>query len=176
MNTLNNIHALIDYSKKDAKDAVLRLSKMMRYLLYDSEQGRTTLQKEIEFLNSYIDLMRLRLTESVDLTVQFPKRVPHREMPPFLFLSFVENAFKYGIASRGRSYINILLMIEKNKAHFNIKNSIRSKHKNGADSTGIGIENTRKRMELLFANNYSLNVFDREDEYEVDLIFPFYED
>jgi hypothetical protein len=176
MNTLNNIHALIDYSKEDAKDAVLRLSKMMRYLLYDSERGRTTLQKEIEFLNSYIDLMRLRLTDSVDLDLQFPKRVPHREMPPFLFLSFVENAFKYGISSRGKSNISILLEVTENRAHFNIKNSIGSKHQNEKDSTGIGIENARKRMDLLYADNYSLNVFNRENEYEIDLIFPFYED
>jgi hypothetical protein len=176
MNTLNNIHALIDYSKEDAKDAVLRLSKMMRYLLYDSERGRTTLQKEIEFLNSYIDLMRLRLTESVELNVLFPKSVPHREMPPFLFLSFVENAFKYGIGSRGKSYIHILLEIAGNRVHFNIKNSINSKKQDSLDSTGIGIENTRKRMELLYGMNYSLNVSESEKEYEIDLTFPFYED
>jgi len=176
MNTLNNIHALIDYSKEDAKEAVLRLSKLMRYLLYDSERGRTTLQKEIEFLNSYIDLMRLRLTESVELNVLFPEKVPHREMPPFLFLSFVENAFKYGISSRGKSYIHILLEVNGNNAHFNIKNSISSKNRDGENSTGIGIENARKRMELLYGENYSLNVYERENEYEIDLKFPFYED
>jgi hypothetical protein len=176
MNTLNNIHALIDYSKKDAKDAILRLSKMMRYLLYDSETGRTTLQKEIEFLNSYIDLMRLRLTENVDLVVQFPEKVPHREMSPFLFLSFVENAFKYGISSRGKSYIYILLEITGNNVHFNIKNSISTRNHTEKESTGIGIQNTRKRMDLLYGENYSLSVFERENDYEIDLTFPFYED
>jgi hypothetical protein len=176
MNTLNNIHALIDYSKKDAKDAVLRLSKMMRYLLYDSERGRTTLQKEIEFLNSYIDLMRLRLTELVELNVEFPKKIPHWEMPPFLFLSFVENAFKYGISSRDKSYIHIHLEITGSKAHFNIKNSSSIKRQSEIVSTGIGIKNARKRMDLLFGENFSLNVYNRENEYEVDLIFPFYED
>ncbi|MBA7529523.1 hypothetical protein ES705_21721 [subsurface metagenome] len=173
MNTLNNIHALIDYNQKDAKEAVLRLSQMMRYLLYDSEKGKTTLRKEIDFLNSYIDLMRLRINETVQLKVSFPEIVPDIIVYPHLFISFVENAFKYGIGYEGASFIHVLIEIADDKVHFNVKNSKPEIKPDNGDYSGIGIENAKKRLDLLFGENYVLAVYDRDHDFEVDLLFPY---
>ena len=172
MNTLNNIHALIDYSREDAKEAILRLSKMMRYLLYDLEQGMTSLTKEIEFLNSYIDLMRLRIQKSVELKINFPLTPPDIEIPPFLFIAFIENAFKYGIHPRGKSFIRILLEVINNRLHFTVCNSKVDEIINTNGEGGIGIENTRKRLNLLYGSDYKLNIFDREKDFEIDLLIP----
>lgn len=172
MNTLNNIHALIGSSKEDAKEAVLRLSKMMRYLLYDSDKGKTSLEREIEFLKSYIDLMRLRLQQSVELSVNFPSEVHEKEIHPLLFIAFIENAFKHGIHSRKKSFIRILLEFMDNDLHFNLCNS-RDNVKSGKENEeGIGINNTRKRLDLLYGKSYRLNIYEREEEFEVDLIIP----
>ncbi len=175
MNTLNNIHALIEYDKKDAQEAILRLSKMMRYLLYDSEKGKMTLRKEIDFLNSYIDLMKLRMNESIDLKVKFPEKFIDVEIYPYLFITFLENAFKYGINNIGKAYIHVLMEIANGEIHFNVKNSKPDTMPDSGMNSGIGIENTKKRLNLLFDKNYELRIYDRENEFEVDLILP-YED
>jgi len=172
MNTLNNIHALIDSSKEDAKEAILRLSKMMRYLLYDSGQGKTSLSREIEFLKSYLDLMRLRLQKSVELKVTFPAEVPEKEVYPFLFIAFIENAFKHGIRPRGKSFIHILLELTDGNLHFNIRNSRADESTSLKEEGGIGIENTRKQLELIYGKDYILKIFDREEDFEIDLILP----
>jgi hypothetical protein len=175
MNTLNNIHALIQYDKKDAQEAILRLSKMMRYLLYDSEKEKTTLRKEIDFLSSYIDLMKLRMNESIELIVNFPEKFSDIEIYPYLFISLLENAFKYGIDHKRKAFIHVVLEIINGKIHFNVKNSKPETMPDNGDSSGIGIENTKKRLDLLFDDNYELRIFNRDSEFEVDLILP-YED
>jgi uncharacterized membrane-anchored protein YhcB (DUF1043 family) len=175
MNTLNNIHALIDYNGKDAQEAVLRLSNMMRYLLYDSEKGKTTLKKEVEFLRSYIDLMKLRITETVELKIAFPEKIPDIEIYPYLFISFLENAFKHGIDHENKGYIHVSLTIPDNRIRFNIKNSKPDSVPPIEDYSGIGIENAKKRLNLLYGNNYKLDIIERINEFEVDLIIP-YED
>jgi len=109
MNTLNNIHALIDINSEDAKESVIKLSKLMRYLLYDSEEGKTTLAKEIEFIKSYVDLMKLRFTDKVSIKLSFPQKVPNIEIPPMLFTSLIENAFKHGVSYQKKSFIELIM-------------------------------------------------------------------
>jgi hypothetical protein len=173
MNTLNNIHALIDYNKDEAKGAVLRLSELMRYVLYDLEEGRTTLKKEIEFLKSYIDLMKLRISESLNISINFPTKIPDIKIPPFLFIPFVENAFKHGIGTTGGSYIHLLLEIVNGKIHFRMQNSRSTAKPENGGYSGIGIENARKRLNLLFNAKHSLQIFERKDNFEIDLEFPY---
>ncbi|MBN1951027.1 MAG: histidine kinase [Bacteroidales bacterium] len=171
MNTLNNIHALIEYSKEEAQEAVLRLSKMMRYLLYESDHGKTPIAKEIEFLLSYIELMKLRLQPGVDLRVSFPDPVPDVKVHSLLILPFIENAFKHGIDPQNESFIHILIEVKGDRIHFNCRNS-KSALKQKADVGGIGIENARKRMDLLYQHNYQLNIYNLESEFEVDFSVP----
>src|SRR4030042_908038 len=102
-NTLKNIYSLIRINTEDSQKAVLQLSRMMRYLLYESEQGETSLSSEIDFMNNYIDLMRLRMSDKVKLDVNFPTKFENITIPPLLFIPIIENAFKHGVSYRERS-------------------------------------------------------------------------
>jgi hypothetical protein len=171
MNTLNNIHALVDFDSSEAKEAIIKLSKMMRYLLYETEAEKTSLKKEIEFLESYINLMRLRFTEKVTISLQFPDSVPEKTIPPFLFTSFIENAFKHGVSYREASFIEIAMLLNDDRLLFTVKNSKAGKEQLN-DYAGIGIENTRKRLQLLYGSNYRLDIFDNESTFTINLSIP----
>ena len=170
-NTLNNIYSLISIHAEDAKDAVLKLSKMMRYLLYESEQGQTLLSSEIEFMNNYIDLMRLRMSEKVKLTVDFPEKYENISIAPLLFIPFIENAFKHGISYREKSFIHIAMTVSKDTITFSCSNSDNkvSEDTNG-NHTGIGLENVSKRLNLLFPGRYDLNIDKSLKMYNMELI------
>lgn len=173
MNTLNNIHVLIDHDRELAKDSVIKLSKLMRVLLYESEQGTFTLKKELEFIRDYTELMRIRVDEEqVEVRLNFPADVPDVMLPPLLFISFVENAFKHGVRATGKSYIFIDYKISRNQdLLFSVKNSKRQHPSNGGHET-IGIENSRKRFDLIYTNNYQLDIIDEPDSFEVRVRVP----
>lgn len=169
-NTLNNIYALIGINADDSQKAVLKLSKLMRYLLYESEHGDTKLSKEIEFMYNYIDLMKLRMSEKIDLSVSFPEKFEDLDIPPLLFIPFIENAFKHGVSYRNKSFIRIRMNTSNDSISFHCTNSIadRSEEKEEKDQ-GIGLENVTKRLRLLFPNRHDLNIHQSKDEYEVTL-------
>ena len=171
MNTLNNIHSLVDINSEEAKEAIIKLSKMMRYLLYETENERTTLKKEVEFLESYINLMKLRFNEKVRITLTLPGSIPDASIPPFLFVSFIENAFKHGISYTTESLITIDLIAGKERLLFEVKNSKTEKIQMN-EFSGLGIENTRKRLDLLYGNDYHLDIIDNEDLFTVKLSIP----
>jgi two-component sensor histidine kinase len=171
MNTLNNIHSLVDIDTGEAKEAILKLSKMMRYLLYETETKHTTLKREIEFLQSYINLMKLRLSEKVKITVNFPQSIPDKTLPPLLFTSIIENAFKHGISYKDESFISIDMVMNDERLLLTVKNS-KSDNKQVKDSQGIGIENTRKRLDLLYGDKYHLYIIDNENLFTVNLSIP----
>lgn len=172
MNTLNNIHALIDINSEDAKESVIKLSKLMRYLLYDSEEGKTTLAKEIEFIKSYVDLMKLRFTSKVAVKLSFSETLPNLEIPPMLFTSLLENAFKHGISYQKESFIELAMNADKEFLYFRIKNS-KKDGVNGLDEPGgIGLENLKKRLQLIYPNTYSLNQKEDKETYEINIKLP----
>jgi hypothetical protein len=171
MNTLNNIHALIDTDTNEAKEAVIKLSKMMRYLLYETDTEKVTLKKEVEFLQSYIDLMKLRYSEKVTITLNLPDAIPDTMIPPFLFTSFIENAFKHGISYRNESFVTVDLIPGKERLLFVIKNS-KSEQTRADSFSGIGLENARKRLALLFGIHYHLDIIDTENLFTVNLSIP----
>ena len=173
MNTLNNIHSLIEIDSEKAQDAVVRLSTLMRYLLYDSAQSTIELKKEIEFINSFISLMQLRHSDEVEVTVVIPEQVPDTKIPPMLFISLLENAFKHGVSYPQKSYIYFELRFSSTFLTCIIKNS---KHKVAAnyegEYSGIGLENIKDSLKLLYEDNFQLNIKDKESEFEVDLKIP----
>ena len=173
MNTLNNIHSLIEIDSEKAQDAVVRLSTLMRYLLYDSAQSTIELKKEIEFINSFISLMQLRHSDEVAVNVVIPEQVPDTKIPPMLFISLLENAFKHGVSYPQKSYIYFELKIDSTFLTCIIKNS---KHKVAADYqgeySGIGLDNIKDSLKLLYEDNFQLNIRDKESEFEVDLKIP----
>lgn len=169
MNTLNNIHVLIDYDQEIAKDSVIKLSKLMRVLLYKEETKRFTLKKEIDFLNDYVELMRIRLNDKVDVRFSKPEIIPNIIFPPLLFINFVENAFKHGVKAVGDSFIHINFEIENNKLIVEISNSKVKLVENIESSGKVGLENSKKRLELLFKDNYRLDIVDSEDMFVVKI-------
>ncbi|MDO9258181.1 MAG: histidine kinase [Bacteroidales bacterium] len=176
MNTLNNIHALIDINAEDAKNTIIQLSVMMRYLLYDTAHGQTTLKKEIAFIESYITLMKLRFPENVTITLEVPEDIRDIEIPPMLFISFLENSFKHGVSYQAESFVLFKIAQNGNKLNCSIRNSkFKSKEKDEKSYSGIGLTNIKKSLELLFKNDYILNIRESEKEYEVHLTIPVYE-
>jgi len=170
-NTLNNIYTLIKVDTDEAQDAVHQLSKLMRYLLYESEHEKSKLSDELLFLNNYINLMKLRLNDKVNLEVSLPEETDNIMVPPLLFIAFVENAFKHGVSYRDPSFIKIRMTIENDKLIFVTQNSI-LKNKPDKDNqySGIGLENIKKRLRLLYPGSHQLTIDTVDDVYTVKLI------
>ena len=170
-NTLNNIYSLVEINSDDAQDAILKLSKLMRYLLYESEHEKIDLDSEIDFMNHYIDLMKLRLSERVDLKIDLALAETNIQIPPLLFIPFIENAFKHGVSFRGPSFIDISMHVENNRIKFICNNSIGNQTQKNTDEnhSGIGLENVRKRLNLLFPDKHVLNIEQTDSEYKISL-------
>lgn len=169
-NTLNNIYSLIGIDKDEAQESVHKLSKLMRYLLYESEQGESELGDEIAFMNNYIDLMKLRLNNKVALSVSLPEVYPSLSIPPLLFIPFVENAFKHGVSYREPSFIDIKMTVDGTTITFLAKNSIgTSSHPDEMQHSGIGLENVKKRLNLLFPASHQLTIDESGNEFKVHL-------
>ena len=172
MNTLNNIHALVDIDPEKAKDTILELSKMMRYVLYEGEKQMIPLQRETDFQKTYISLMRLRYTDKVKISVQLPERVPEVGIPPLLLITFVENAFKHGISYKQESFIDVKLSLDDDRLKFTCKNSnTATKDKDDLEG-GVGLANVKQRLELLYGENYTLDFDETDNTYEVLLLLP----
>jgi len=170
MNTLNNIHALVDIDPEQAKATIVELSKMMRFILYEGDKNGVTLSREMEFLRNYVALMRLRYTDSVSIRTELPPEVPERSVPPLMLIPFVENAFKHGISYRRPSFIDIRVRVEGDRLHFICLNS--KAEKPNEEKGGVGLANVRKRLDLLFGSNYTLEIRDEAERYSVELNIP----
>ena len=176
MNTLNNIHAMIDIDAEAAKECVIELSKMMRYVLYDSEQVHTNLWQEVEFTENYIELMRIRYAADIDVQFNVQKPLPSgAKVPPLILIVFVENAFKHGVSYNSPSFVHISLYCEGGRAICEVRNSRHEGVK--TERGGVGLENVRKRLELIFGRDYTLLIDEsKPTEYSVKLSIPMYYD
>jgi LytS/YehU family sensor histidine kinase len=173
-NTLNNIYSLISINAEDSQKAVLKLSKLMRYLLYDSEHGNTKLSNEIDFMNNYIDLMKLRMSHKINLSVSFPEKYDDINIPPLIFIPFIENAFKHGISYREKSFIEISMTTTKESISFRCSNSlVKTREGNESGHSGIGLENVNKRLTLLFPGKHEMKINKSDKEFEVLLQINF---
>lgn len=174
MNTLNNIHALVDIDQDRAKRAIVELSGLMRYALYEGSESKVSLNHEMEFIRLYISLMKMRYPDKVEVTCELPENVPSEIMiSPLILATFVENAFKHGVSYMQPSFINIRLIKEDGKIHFRCVNSRHPATAATDRHHGIGLENVRKRLDLQYASNYKLEINDKEEKlFSVDLILP----
>ncbi|HWB90779.1 MAG TPA: histidine kinase, partial [Puia sp.] len=172
-NTLNNIYALASAQSEHTAAAVMKLSSIMRYVLTEARNDLVPLEKEIQFTSHYIELQKMRLTDKTIIEFSICGEPLGRQIAPLLLLPFVENAFKYGISTRERSPIKILLEIKKDSLYFSICNQ---KHPNVllrvSDNTGIGISNTKRRLDLFYEDRYSLQIDDKTNEFIVHLKIP----
>ena len=172
MNTLNNIHALVDIDPEKAKDSIVELSKLMRHVLYDSDKPTIPLSQELDFLDNYISLMRLRYPESVRIEYQRPQSAEGVEVPPMSFATFAENAFKHGASYQNDCFIRISVSLEDDKVVFKCVNSRPAAGVQVAENEGIGIKNVKRRFELLYGPHYLLHVDDRADVYDIVVALP----
>jgi two-component system LytT family sensor kinase len=171
-NTLNNIYALTQVDVDIAGKAIHQLSRMMRYLLYDTQQGQTMLSQEIAFVKDYISLMQLRLTDVVKVTFNSPASLNDMPLAPMIFLPFVENAFKHGVSAVQQSHVYITIEQRDKLLDLTVKNSIINDNSVSLDTnSGIGLVNTRRRLDLLYPGKYKLDVTELNayNEYTVHL-------
>lgn len=161
-NTLNNIYALIDAFPDRAKGTVLKLSKLMRYVLYKSEEPRVHLKAEMNFIQNYVELMRIRYADHVQIEVHLPEADLNEEVPPLLIVPLLENAFKHGVDAMKESFIKIEIQLNEENLDIQIQNSYFPKNEEDESGSGIGLENLRKRLDLLYLEHeysfdYQLN-------------------
>ena len=172
MNTLNNIHALVDIDPERAKASIVELSKLMRYVLYEGNNRLTPLSREVQFLRNYVQLMSMRYTGNVSISLDVPDVLPDSMLPPLLLVIFVENAFKHGISYRTKSFVEISLQPHGNRLLFSCRNSRPEIKHDENMKGGVGLSNVRRRLDLLFPGNYTLDIKEQEDTYTVCLDIP----
>lgn len=173
MNTLNNIHSMIDFDTVMARKSVMDLSRMMRHVLYDSSESHTTLDKEVEFLDNYIELMRIRIFDDVEISFKHPDINVCRsvKLPPLLLIVLVENAFKHGISYNKESYIHISIYIDNDELTCVVANS--RHYSSSSEHSGIGLDNITKRLDLMFGGRHKLDIDDSDlKRYVVKLVIP----
>ncbi len=172
-NCLNNIYSLSIVNSKQAPVMILKLSDLMRHVLYESRENFIPLKKEIEFIGNFIELQRIRLTDKVDIRFKINGSVNNKLIIPLIFEPFIDNAFKHGCYSNEESFIHITIEIEEEKLHFKVENSyeegIPDKNKTN-NAHGIGLKNAQKRLEYLYKKNeYKLDIIKKENIFKVDL-------
>ena len=172
MNTLNNIHALVDIDPECAKTSIVELSKLMRYVLYEGNNRLTLLSREVQFLRNYVQLMSMRYTGNVSICLDVPEVLPDSMLPPLLLVIFVENAFKHGISYRTKSFVEISLQPHGDRLLFSCRNSRPEIKHDENMKGGVGLSNVRRRLDLLFPDDYTLDIKETDDTYTVKLEIP----
>ena len=167
LNTLNNIYALIAFKPEQAQGAVLELSKLLRHVLYDNQQNFVPLYKEVAFINNYIELMRIRVTQNVtienNIDVNENDATP---IAPLIFISLIENAFKHGISPSGAGYIKIKITENDGLIECEIRNSNHPKKVNDKSGSGIGLAQVEKRLNLMYPGRHTWERGTNNDEIE----------
>ena len=168
-NTLNSIYSLALTQSPEAPDAVLKLSQLLRYNVSEAAGTRVGLKKELDYIRAYMDLQRLRFTERINLWVEISGEEEGLEIEPYMLIPFIENAFKHGVNSEENSDIQVFVRIRGEDLHMDVSNRKVSVQRKDEPSTGIGIENTRQRLELLYGGRYTLDIEDTENYYTINL-------
>ena len=166
-NTLNNISSLTQIDPDRAQDSIGQLSDLLRYALYDSEAEKVPLAAEMEFMDNYIDLMALRCNELTKVEKALERPQQSVEVAPLLFISLVENAFKHGVNARYPSFVRVEMAYIDGKLHFRCQNSRFGKQGSDHIGSGIGQENMKRRLELLYPGKYSYERQSQSDTYTV---------
>ena len=169
-NTLNNIYSLIAFSPEKAQEAVHDLSRLLRYVLYESNQPLVPIEKDLDFLRNYIELMRIRLPRHVDLQTDIEAATPGVMIAPLLFISLVENAFKHGVSNSQPSFIQITIRQAGDAVSCSIRNSYFPKTAGDKSGSGIGLSNLEKRLSLLYPECYHLAYGKEGENYVAHLV------
>ena len=155
LNTLNNIYALTAINQERAQDAIQQLSKMLRHMLYDNQESSVAVNDELQFLENYISLMKIRLSANVDVKFTHNVEVPGVRIAPLIFISLVENAFKHGISPTDHSFVHIDISATDHDINCRIENSNHPKSNQDRSGHGIGLNQVQRRLDLAYPNRYT---------------------
>lgn len=170
-NTLNNLYGLVVKKDPSAPEAIINISDMMAYTLYESNTEKVPIEKEIDFIRNYFYLERMRYSADKDITldITMPDDVEHITIAPLLSFTFIENAFKYGLKSKNDNFLKINIDIVNNIFYFAIENNKEKKSKKTTTLGGIGVKNIEKRLKLIYPHNHEIKIEDRENSFFVSL-------
>lgn len=168
-NTLNNIYATVIDTSPKAADMIDKLSEMMRYTMRDTQQDFVLLEDEINYISNYIELQRLRLDRSVKLEYNCMENIQDLQIAPMLLIPFVENAFKHGVNSEQKSHIKIEITMNKQELQLSVANNKVSIQQNIYERSGLGIENTKHRLNLIYPSKHLLVINNTEKQFLVSL-------
>jgi LytS/YehU family sensor histidine kinase len=166
-NTLNNISSLTQIDSDAAQNAIAQLSDLLRYAMYETNKPKVRLDGEIEFMRNYVDLMKLRCNDMTTVNCQLSVVNDQLEVAPLLFISLIENAFKHGVSSSRPSRIDIRLEQIDNQIIFTCDNTNYPKDDADRSGSGIGLENTRRRLELMYPDSYSWEQTLQNESYHI---------
>lgn len=170
-NTLNNLYSLTLKKSDQAPEVVLKLSGLMSYMLYESNAAKVSLNKEITYLQNYLDLEKLRFGQRLSVSFEIEGEIDEVSIPPMILILFVENSFKHGVKNNiNKIIIEIFLKVEGAYLFFSIKNPVGENAPR--ENTGIGLKNARRRLELLYGKNYQLDISEKDNEFNVSLKMP----
>ena len=166
-NSLNSIYSLAYQRSETTPEAILKPSEIMRYMLYECNDNKVSLAKELQYLHNYIDLQKIRFGKKSYIDFKVNGEVDGQQIVPLLLIPFIENAFKHGIVNDPLSPIHLLIEIDEDHLHFYIQNK---KHNNNRDAMGgIGLNNVKRRLDLLYPGKYNLIINDEADTYTSEL-------
>lgn len=166
-NSLNSIYSLAYQGSQNTPGAILKLSEIMRYMLYESNDNKVALEKELQYLQNYIDLQKIRFGNKAFIDFKIEGKVGDQRIVPLLLIAFIENAFKHGVANDAASAIKLLIRVDDKHLYFFIENK---KHSNNVDAAGgIGLSNVKRRLDLLYPGKYNLEIRNQIDTYTCEL-------
>lgn len=170
-NTLNNLYSLAYSQSPKTTEVISRLSQMMRYMVYDSNHDLVPLEKEIDYMQNYISLEKLRLNEIIPITFEIEGDPIQKKIAPLLLIPFLENAFKHGVSNGNPdSWVKARLVTNGHHLHFEVTNScLNHQGTAGASNSGIGLENVRKRLELKYPGLYDLKISSTDSQFSANL-------
>jgi LytS/YehU family sensor histidine kinase len=166
-NALNNIYSLTLNASQPASTAILKLSSILRYMLYETENKWVNLADEIRIIDDYIELQKLRLTDDMDLHYKVNGDPSNKKIAPLLLFPLIENAFKHGIGNIYKTKINILIEIGKDMLCVDIRNLIANLRRSIGKDFGIGIKNIKRRLDLLYPEKHTLEISEEHDSFSV---------
>ncbi|MEM6362273.1 MAG: histidine kinase [Bacteroidota bacterium] len=168
-NTLHNLNYLTLSKKNEASDVIIRLSNIMRYMIYDASKATVPVKKEIEYMKDYIELERIRLNRSFKLTFNVDAETDNLQIAPLMLITFLENAFKHGVSDKESGcWITLDLGYENSVLHYRVRNSKLRAHQQ-RDKSGFGLKNLEERLKLQYPENHQLRISENDEEFAIDL-------
>lgn len=169
-NTLNSLYSLTLEGSMQAPQTVLKLSDLLRYILYECNSAQVSLAKEVESITNYIELEKTRFAERLDLSISFTGDIDSKTIAPLLLLPFVENSIKHGISEQlEKSWIHLQLHVEEDTLTFRLINSQENPQSSDHQTHGLGLQNVQRRLNLLYPGQHTLKLTSEEDTYQVTL-------